>query len=101
MRALVDARSVRARVGGCLELEFRDLEGLDGLDTRFNTPWRLPAAGAGGYNPVRYARKAATVPKLAQRMRPRRRPRRRPRPRPSPLSPSFAKTHKNDDSSSL
>ena len=29
-----------ARVGGCLELEFRDLERLDGLDTRFNTPWR-------------------------------------------------------------
>ena len=58
---MVDARSVRARVGGCLELEFRDLEGLDGLDTRFNTPWRLPLAGAGGY-PVRCARKAATVP---------------------------------------
>ena len=50
--------------GGCLELEFRDLEGLDGLDTRFNTPWRLPAAGAGGY-PVRCARQAATVPELA------------------------------------
>ena len=58
------AGGIRARVEGCLELEFRDLEGLDGLDTRFNTPWRLPAAGAGGYNPVRYARKAATVPKL-------------------------------------
>ena len=59
----VDARSVWARVGGCLELEFRDLEGLDGLDTRFNTPWRLPAAGAGGYT-VRCARQAATVPNL-------------------------------------
>ena len=41
-------RGVRARVGGCLELEFRDLEGLEGLETRFNTPWRLPLAGAGG-----------------------------------------------------
>ena len=45
----VDARSVWAHVRGCLELEFRDLEGLDRLDTRFNTPWRLPLAGAGGY----------------------------------------------------
>ena len=58
---MVDARSVRARVGGCLELEFRDLEGLDGLETRFNTPWR--PGGAGGY-PVRCARQAATVPNL-------------------------------------
>ena len=55
------AAGIRARVGGCLELEFKDLEGLDGLDTRFNTPWRLPLAGAGGY-PVRCARKTATVP---------------------------------------
>ena len=46
--APVDARGVWARVGGCLELEFRDLEGLDGVDTRFNTLWRLPLAGAGG-----------------------------------------------------
>ena len=46
MRAPVDARSVRARVGGCLELEFRDLEGLDGLETRFNTPWRRFAGPA-------------------------------------------------------
>ena len=42
---MVDARSVWARVGGCLELEFRDLEGLDGLVTRFNTPWRPGGAG--------------------------------------------------------
>ena len=56
------------RVGGCLELEFRDLEGLDGLDTRFNTPWRLPLAGAGGY-PMRCARKAATVPNLRLEIR--------------------------------
>ena len=41
MVGMVGAPSVWARVGGCLELEFRDLEGLDGLDTRFNTPWRL------------------------------------------------------------
>ena len=57
------AAGIRARVGGCLELEFRDLEGLDGLDTRSNTPWRLPSAGAGGY-PVRCARQATTVPNL-------------------------------------
>ena len=44
----VGARSVWARVGGCLELEFRDLEGLDGLVTRFNTPWR--PGGAGGFH---------------------------------------------------
>ena len=43
--AMVDARSVRARVGGCLELQFRDLEGLDGLETRFNT--LAPLRGAG------------------------------------------------------
>ena len=61
--ALVPAAGVRARVGGCLELEFRDLERLDGLVSRFNTPWRLPSAGAGGY-PVRCARQAATVPNL-------------------------------------
>ena len=64
MQGMVGARSVRARVGGCLELEFRDLEGLEGLETRFNTPWRLPLAGAGGYYPVRCARQAATVPNL-------------------------------------
>ena len=38
---------------------------------------------------MRYARKAATVPKIAQRMRPRRRrPRRRPPPRHSPRLPA-------------
>ena len=59
-----DARSVRARVGGCLELEFRDLEGLDGLDTRFT---RRGAASRGRrIYPVRCARKAATVPNLRQ-----------------------------------
>ena len=60
---MVGARGVWARVGGCLELDFKDLEGLDGLVTRFNTPWRLPLAGAGEY-PVRCARQAATVPNL-------------------------------------
>ena len=33
------AADILARVGRCLELEFRDLERLDGLDTRSNTPW--------------------------------------------------------------
>ena len=53
MQGMVAAAGIRARVGGCLELEFRDLEGLDGSDTRFNTPWRLPSAGAGGSNALR------------------------------------------------
>ena len=48
-QGMVTAAGIRARVGGCPELEFRDFEELDGLETRFNTPWRLPSAGAGGY----------------------------------------------------
>ena len=67
-RPMVDTRlplALERASGGAesLNLERSRLEGLEGLDTRSNTPWRLPLAGAGGY-PVRYARQAATVPEL-------------------------------------
>ena len=56
---MVDARGVRARIGGCLKLEFRDLEGL----TDWIRDLVTPVPGAGGY-PVRCTRQAATVPNL-------------------------------------
>ena len=52
------AGSIRARVGGCLELRFRKI--LENLATRF-----CHARGQGPADyPVRCARKAATVPNL-------------------------------------
>ena len=56
----VGARSVWARVGGCLEQEFRDLDWKDWIrdSTRM-----APAFGRGRrIYPVRCARKAATMP---------------------------------------
>ena len=50
---MVDARSVWARVGGCLEVEFKDLAGLDGLETRFNMQWRRFAGPADISNALR------------------------------------------------
>ena len=57
MVGMVGARSVQARVGGCLELEFREFEELD---IRF---CHTRGQGPADY-PVRCARQAATVPNL-------------------------------------